>query len=60
MSARKIILGVTAVVLAASGIAPALASTDGADQRKLCVALSNDPEKQDYAPLCIWFPGEDR
>lgn len=58
MSPRRVILTIVAATLCAGGTAPALASPSAADDTKrYCVALSSDPDKQEYAPLCVWVPG---
>ncbi len=58
MTARRVILSFVIAATALGASAPALASSSDADTKRYCVALSSDPEKQQYAPICVWIPGE--
>lgn len=58
MTPRRVILTTLAAATCVVGVAPALASPSaGDDTKRYCIALSSDPEKQEYAPICVWIPG---
>ena len=58
MTPRRVILTTLTVAICAGSFAPALASASSSnDTKRYCIALSSDPEKQEYAPICVWIPG---